>query len=1457
MVDAHASAGPSPGRSQQHRRYRTSQPQSPLPINLRHAAPRPPSLYEEEHDSLSTAMLHRSSSSSMSRQSSEASTRSLTSAKRSSNLPQPHLSSSRHGRNSDRSLSDELIESVYTERSSGTGNTTPIPVSGMDASSSAMSRQHSGDSHSRSRRSSRTDSPSQRGLARRRSSNVGIGLVIGMAPSPSASDSNYWHPTPTFEIGRSIRMGRRSSSSHSLSSGQRGQDRPEQLQHGAQSLNSPALAPRTIRAKEDRKNLRDRPNETISLSAELGSPGDRDGTPRTPTSFASAASTNFRKFIYDLLHTWRRLILEVGFPFLRAFLLVSRDALGFSDQRPVACPNHIPETTAPSLLNRMKVFAEVCKFTMVTSYLLTPKLSISLYEENPDVQSGIDSTGPSTESRAAESESLSLRMPSWETDLHVVHGTVRHWFSNAPWQEPSLTQSSHSTAFESVSIKAGLLAAAALWFISASSAAWFRTLLLLISLVWSSSLVGRSISVKGSKRMQYQILHPRKNPCPSPGLLEYLATCAHHTRFQSSASNLVQSARSTDLEFNRCLTAIQEIELVSRGFKIGQYPMPQISRIEATTTAGSSRLPSVIGSPVMQSGQSMADRSTSANSFESSEKHAGVNADGIRGNSPSPSGREASVRMFRLRKALSHAFEEAEESCRLLKSKLEPLTEETELSALQDLYSLDAGVKSFDDPTHGIHASYARLTHPDDATLIRSGVFGTPLKHTRGDSATLTPQSLVTLGPQTRALVASHADDSIASVTSVSSNTKRASWNTLPRSAGASLMRPNGRENLLLAAWVNDPSRENWSQSISNKRNSLESGSSQSSAAALSRNNSLLKTRNEETLLEEWDTNDFSGRMENANRASPTPPSAAFSATAHERNQQGPRTGSRLSYIAEKSAGHGPNESPAAKRLSYQSSSAGVPASPHPNSHTALHEGRRTSIDGNGPTASVIGSPIAHTSIWPTSPSGPSRNGSLRLSGRRGQAGTNIASVNALTSSPLLPRSAPPAATELVAATDRFSLLGLRQAFEHYHTVRRQTLCSFLALDFEGHTVAKTSSEVAGNTMTDYWDVAHDAVCFCTKTLDRVRKSVFTAIQSEMLQLERSPSIPGSVSEADAASKTTQSATTGHDVFPAHTGFEDRAQGLGSAIRSIQVKLRSCLEELKLADLAVSSQLHGAADAQPAPRSHGDAAERRLNAENVWESIREDLLAVTQEWEGGSKILRSQRKQNQVPDPATRDSDSAAQLAFDRSMARELESPLEADEDSFHQGEYGNGGSTHDRKASALSISSIADSHITTSSSDSTENFSRLLMPAMSPDHLPPPGLEEVFESIAGIAASLQEERRAKKSSRQERIDQVKEQRKEAQRRAALGLPASDVLDQADRKKGAKPPPGVVTELKDVLGKLREEKEQLRLAATKRVQDGTAETQETTNQATSDVKQSSINSSLRPNDQAPMQSPTG
>jgi hypothetical protein len=427
--------------------------------------------------------------------------------------------------------------------------------------------------------------------------------------------------------------------------------------------------------------------------------------------------------------------------------------------------------------------------------------------------------------------------------------------------------------------------------------------------------------------------------------------------------------------------------------------------------------------------------------------------------------------------------------------------------------------------------------------------------------------------------------------------------------------------------------------------------------------------------------------------------SETWSVTSPSRDLHPIRGGSRLGYVSDRAHSITPNQTAESKRLSYISAATSA-ASPLQSKSFLMQQ-----------TSPALASQTPQR-----------RRPSLLNSGLLDDCKQSPVSVAKDIDTP--------------NKSEAYLISSLKASFEKVHLLRKQVLCHFLALDFSLQT-----DSVNGGSKIDYWASVSQVKRELTKTMKRLASNCKEQVEKEMAI--------GQAGSADmpliASPNKSESAI--HD----YTGVEDRIAAMGLTLRSIQVKMLVCAKDLKVKG---PSALHGTSTALPSEDSNASVTSGYEKSEKIFETIREDLLTLSAEWENALKIMKCQSSTEGVGETTSSTINSSR-----------LDSPQEAEEDALRQWVQarrteGDSSDSEDEKVASRMIESgllqwtglDRDNH----RYQDNVNLSDLLIKTATPDHLPPPGLEKVYESIGG---QLEAKRQKSALSREERIRLAKEER--------------------------------------------------------------------------------------------------
>ncbi len=293
---------------------------------------------------------------------------------------------------------------------------------------------------------------------------------------------------------------------------------------------------------------------------------------------------------------------------------------------------------------------------------------------------------------------------------------------------------------------------------------------------------------------------------------------------------------------------------------------------------------------------------------------------------------------------------------------------------------------------------------------------------------------------------------------------------------------------------------------------------------------------------------------------------------------------------------------------------------------------------------------------------------------------------------------------------------------------------------------------------------------------------------------------------------TVPNGETGPVSIIGHPGLEDRLHAMMLSLRSLQSKIRVCAEDIRvkappgLHGVGKNEEGKGLGSIENSPRATAseivpngvdDAAAGIVRVEKTLESMRDDLLGLSVEWEATVKLVHKEKRRSPSPLPSTAGVDSDAVPA---SAVRDMESPSEAEEDaaasSDDAGAAGQGGWV--QAGSGFNDVDGADDD------EDDSDLAELLLRSTSPNSLPPPGLEQVFESIAGIAGLSGLGVDGIKASRAERIEQAKRQRQ---------LDAEKLASDKAAHRHTMDPTGMMSELSDVIQSRKSVREQRHYSA--------------------------------------------
>ncbi|KAJ1596280.1 hypothetical protein NDA14_002844 [Ustilago hordei] len=999
--------------------------------------------------------------------------------------------------------------------------------------------------------------------------------------------------------------------------------------------------------------------------------------------------------------------------------------------------------------HRDKSFAERFKYAICSSFLLTPSLSISFYETSPPFETQQpayykDAPRPGGYIKGQRPSPLPIHKQCYVEPLDAPASILPNASSSTAVHHQRLPRL--DTQGRRARNAAFLAAIFLIPPTSKSWQAWFSTLLLITSLTWAFILFLTHTSPDDS-------IHFSLSRQASPALLTSAASLrnlstsneprqSHREAIRRSAlknvSNLIRAAQQFDLSINKAISAIQEVEIVSRGYKL-THPLPPISRIEAATSHSPSPsrqrrsmaapiLPPTakltrtlsgggIGAPTIkrhtQRPLSLTLSNGRASPFDrpsgrASPAISNIEADldltqkllAEQSTAALASGISAPHRILELRKSVIAALQDVGAACTTSTASLQILADPEELALLYDLYALDASTQE--------DANQADLS----------------LAWTNGETSAFSDDS-----PDLE-------------------QDRKGRLATTPRNLGSSICSPD-LSGPADAFWRPDYSPQA-TASMHRKRLSLVSNGA--------------------------------SVQDQLQQHSPRPASSLSrcSSLVSESGNMSVYRSPRFNYLPDKTtASSGPNESAAAKRLSYMSNSSLT---------TASYDTRSPAMRNSSIVSSTFSPPRSSAQTYSAATSPQSRatkcSSIIPPNSIFAQMDTLIANVSH---------------TE---PADPLSLLSIKSKFEWMHRARRRWLSHVLALPLttNGNIMLSNGASLPAD---QYWTAASCEIATLTSTFAEQDKATAQMVAKEMgtdfinaLKIKSVDKHAASRSESRNGLLTVPAGESSIGSIVAHPGLEDRLHTMMLSLRSLQSKIRVCAEEIRV---KVPPGLHGINDenagSEQATSASAlvDEATSIIQLEKTLESMRDDLLSLSSEWEATVKLVHKEKRRSPSPVPSTTDMES--DVATKLNAARDLESPLEPDEDK--KGDA----NRVDRLSSLSERDAEALEHVALSDDEDDSDLAQLLLSSTSPNSLPPPGLEQVFESIAGIArlSGLGVGVEAKNISRAERIQQTKRQRQLDQEKGANDKASHrHTMDSS----------GIMSELSDVISSRKVVREQ-------------------------------------------------
>lgn len=331
----------------------------------------------------------------------------------------------------------------------------------------------------------------------------------------------------------------------------------------------------------------------------------------------------------------------------------------------------------------------------------------------------------------------------------------------------------------------------------------------------------------------------------------------------------------------------------------------------------------------------------------------------------------------------------------------------------------------------------------------------------------------------------------------------------------------------------------------------------------------------------------------------------------------------------------------------------------------------------------VMSSPIPSSfssPVYDTPARQPKRKNLLNDSNRQ-QCSSTVSSPSLLKNNRFTGSPSPEFSQQGSERYDRLSLLSVRSHFESMHSARQSLLYALLGLDWDRIHIDSTCE-----TLDTFWR---------REVLDEVLSALtnlFWQMTSYMgKQVQKHLHIEEPNSEASSTAPALQS----------YAGLSDYLSEMGRTLRAIQCKLHVCCEELHL----------------PTPTLHGVQNESLPCTENkdmmrsIFDSVREDLLSLSSDWEAGQNIIYGTALKDSPYNTNTISSSSESSSFIED---EEEEGSLPSSPSALHENvEYLSGAQV-------------------------PQMLHDLLLDSTSPSHLPTPlGQEEVYEGDTSSVPAL------------------------------------------------------------------------------------------------------------------------
>lgn len=331
-------------------------------------------------------------------------------------------------------------------------------------------------------------------------------------------------------------------------------------------------------------------SQLMSLARDAPKPGDDHQAPlfsgakvdRHPSSKQQAPPATisppktYRQYVYgffkDLIKTWAILFYGVLWPLGKALLSMLLP-FGHSD-RASADDTVAAASESKAMKERDEEdnsFAERFKYLVCTSFLLTSSLSISSY--------GAEDVRPTAEEPGTKKGQTELpKSVAWPREASCAIASDLVEPSSSSLVASKKSPLPHLTKRGTTVVNATLLALAFFALRARSFDAWCRAAVSMLSLTWATiiafdmhadvTVIGFDVSHKSEGRSHLRWYDEQCRDHSEDRHLPRAVRDRIKGRSCRHVSTFIHQAQSFDVECNKAIAAIQEVELVARGYKL-------------------------------------------------------------------------------------------------------------------------------------------------------------------------------------------------------------------------------------------------------------------------------------------------------------------------------------------------------------------------------------------------------------------------------------------------------------------------------------------------------------------------------------------------------------------------------------------------------------------------------------------------------------------------------------------------------------------------------------------------------------------------------------------------------------------------------------------------------------------------------------------------------------------------